>query len=551
MFFRKVTSKSNGKEYTYVKLIENYREGNKVKQRVVANLGNIEDLTPEKVQSLVAGLNRICGFSQETVHEIESKRVLQFGEVIAISKVWDFLGVSMAISESIQDGGNQDIPLLVELMVMNQIIKPRNSKAVSDWYRCLYLPHLEGKRLTVDQFNEALDLLVSNKEMLDNHLYKAINKVLPLNTETVYCHLTRAYFENTDSDTESILGEGLLSYAQDRKLVEAGILLTKDGIPIGGHIYPISFNEEDGFNEKMAGIKEAYDTKNIVFVGKQTIIGEENIQLLAAYGHQYIIGLELRFNREVERIQGEMRAPGETFNYLSDNLAYKEIIIRNTRYIICIDTHKAAAKKKLIDNRLNSIEKELLQIKKWVSEKFGANARANFYKASGILKNTYCKRYFDCWYDEKTYQFDYERKIDIIDRDKAYAGKFILKTNNMELTSPEIINSYLNYRKARNEIKLIKNYEPFPEESWEKRIKGHVFIFMLAYLVEKTLEHILVNNGMSISASKALAMLEDIKVTVNRLNNSEIKSITPAYEPQQKILKALGIKQLHSMLDGN
>ncbi|GBF34488.1 mobile element protein [Desulfocucumis palustris] len=544
MFFRKVTSKSNGKEYTYVKLIENYREGNKVKQRVVANLGNIEDLTPEKVQSLITGLNRICGFSQDIAQEIESKKVLEFGEVIAINKVWDFLGVSKAISQSMQDGDNQDIPLLVELMVMNQIIKPRNSKAVSDWYRCLYLPHLEGKRLTVDQFNEALDLLVSNKDMLENHLYEAINKVLPLNTETVYCNLTRAYFEKTDSDSESILE------TPDRKLVEAGILLTRDGIPIGGHIYPVSLNEEDGFKEKMEGIKETYRTKNIIFVGKQAIIGEENIQLLTAYGHQYIIGLELRFNREVERIQGEMRAPGETFTHLSDNMAYKDINIRNTRYIICIDTQKADAKKKWIDNRLSSIEKELLQIKKWVSEKFGTNARANFYKASGILKNTYCKRYFDCWYDEKNFQFDYEQKSDIIERDKSYAGKFILKTNNMELTSQEIIKSYLNYRKARNEIKLIKNYEPFPEESWEKRIKGHVFIFMLAYLVEKTLERILVSNGMSISASKALAMLEDIKVTVNQLNNSEIKSVTPAYEPQQKILKALGIKQLQRMLDG-
>ncbi|MCL6635204.1 MAG: hypothetical protein K6T29_05480 [Peptococcaceae bacterium] len=55
MFFRKITSRSNGKEYTYLKLIENYREGDKVKQRVVANLGSLENLTPEKVQGLIAG----------------------------------------------------------------------------------------------------------------------------------------------------------------------------------------------------------------------------------------------------------------------------------------------------------------------------------------------------------------------------------------------------------------------------------------------------------------------------------------------------------------
>jgi hypothetical protein len=550
VFFRKVTSKSNGKEYTYVKLIENYREGNKVKQRVLANLGNIDDLTPEKVQGLIAGLNRICGINQSGQQEIESKKVLQFGEVIAINKVWEFLGVSRAISQSVQSNENQDIPLLIELMVMNQIIKPRHSKAVSDWYRCLYLPHLEDKKLSVEQFNAALDFLVKAKEKLENHFFQAINKVLPLNTETVYCHLTRSFFERADNDTDANYNIRYVpALAPERMPVEIGILLTRNGIPIGHHFYPVSFNEEDQINHKVSVLKRTYNIKNFIFVGKQNIITEENLQVLTSYGHQFIVGLELRFNREVERIQGELRAPQDSFLKLDSDLAFKEITIRDNRYLICIDSFKASARQKFIEGKLNFIENELKNIKKWVAEEFSGNARANFYKASGILKDTYCKRYFDCWYDEKLRQFDYERKQDIIERDKAYAGKFILKTNNLELPADEIIKSYLTYRKARDEIKLIKNYEPFPEENWEMRIKAHVFVFNLAYIVEKTLEHILNNHGMSISATKALSILEDIKVTVSQLNNMEVKSITPAYRDQQEILKALGIKHLPRILD--
>lgn len=61
MFFRKIITKVNGKEYAYVKLIKNYREDGKVKQRVVGNLGNIDDLTPEKINELINGLIRVCG----------------------------------------------------------------------------------------------------------------------------------------------------------------------------------------------------------------------------------------------------------------------------------------------------------------------------------------------------------------------------------------------------------------------------------------------------------------------------------------------------------
>lgn len=51
----------------YVKLIENYREEGKVKQRVIANLGNVDDISPEKAKKLIRGLARACGIS---LHEV-------------------------------------------------------------------------------------------------------------------------------------------------------------------------------------------------------------------------------------------------------------------------------------------------------------------------------------------------------------------------------------------------------------------------------------------------------------------------------------------------
>lgn len=549
MFFRKVTSKSNGKEYTYVKLIENYREGNKVKQRVVANLGNIEDLTPEKVQGLISGLTRICGLYQDSDNIIESKKVLQFGEVLAIHKIWESLGVSRAITNALQNTGKPNIPLLVELMVMNQIIKPRKSKNVSDWYRCLYLPQLEGKNLTVEQFNTALDLLVSAKEPLEDHIFETITKAIPADTETVFCHLTRGYFEKSEDEATTARSKYLIGPAPERKLVEMGILVSREGMPIGHHIFPCNFSDEIIISQQINRLKNKYSIEKCIFVGNQSAINEDNLQLLAAYGHQYIVGLELRFNREVERLQGELRAPADTFIKLNNDLSYKELTYRGNRYLICFNSLKAAARQKNLENRLNSIERELIQIKKWVKEQFGTNAKANFYRASNILKDTYCKRYFDCWYDENTHEFDYLRKQDIIDREYAHSGKFVLKTNNLSLPAPDAISAFINYIEAREEFRVIKNYEPFPEENWDIRISGHVFICVLAHLIEKTLEHFLNRHGMSISARKALEALEDIKVTVSQLQNTEIKSITPAYGLQKEILSALGIDQIPKTLE--
>ncbi len=59
MFFRKITTRKNGKEYVYVKLIENYRTNGKIKQRVVANFGSLENLSPHRITDLITSLRRL------------------------------------------------------------------------------------------------------------------------------------------------------------------------------------------------------------------------------------------------------------------------------------------------------------------------------------------------------------------------------------------------------------------------------------------------------------------------------------------------------------
>ncbi|MFZ5600251.1 MAG: hypothetical protein ACOY35_11880 [Bacillota bacterium] len=59
VFFRKITTKKNGKEYVYVKLIENYRQDGKVKQRVIANFGSVDNLSTDRINYLIASLRKL------------------------------------------------------------------------------------------------------------------------------------------------------------------------------------------------------------------------------------------------------------------------------------------------------------------------------------------------------------------------------------------------------------------------------------------------------------------------------------------------------------
>lgn len=66
--YTKIT-KSGGR--SYLQLVEGFRnEEGKVRHRVVANLGRLEDLTPAKLDPLINGLNRVLGRAENIASEI-------------------------------------------------------------------------------------------------------------------------------------------------------------------------------------------------------------------------------------------------------------------------------------------------------------------------------------------------------------------------------------------------------------------------------------------------------------------------------------------------
>lgn len=543
MFFRKVTSKTNGKEYTYVKLIENYREGNKVKQRVIANLGNIEDLTPEKVQGLITGLSRICGLETESRDaSFEAKKVLHFGDVLAIHKVWESLGINKIIHELMEPEKPAVLPLLVEIMVMNQVIKPKHRKTLSDWYRHLYLPQLEGKNISPDHFSRALDALIVIKEPLEKRIFQAIQELFPADSGTVYCHLTRGFFERAVQETtRQRSSRSFMGLSPERKQVDMGILVNEKGMPLGHRMFIGSFTDGDTVPRRVSKIQEQYAIEHCIFVGDQKIITDENVRLLVAYGYEYIIGLELRFNQELGPLENYLEIPPEAFEVIDDNLLYREIQSGGNRYLLCYNPEKAAESIFVLENRLNSLEKELAEIQRWVAEGCSFNAKANFYKAQNLLKDAFCRRYFECMYDEKNNTFNYRRKQDVIDREFSRSGKFVIKTNTRNLSPVQVINAYTHYTEARDEFRVIKNNDARPGDYTESRIRGYVFVSVLAYLMEKALENILKQYSIEISARNALEILEDIKLTINEMQNREIRFVTPVYGVQKEILSALGV----------
>jgi hypothetical protein len=542
MFFRKITSRSNGKEYTYLKLIENYREGDKVKQRVIANLGSLEKLTPDKVNGLITGLSRICGVSPPST-KLETKKILRYGEVLAIHKIWELLGLEAVIASAAAVRDEEiNVPLLVELMVINQIVKPQHKQAISDWYQCLYLPALEGKELSPHHFYRALDIVAENKEEMEKNIFANLNNFMPINTDLAFCRLTSGVLEPAPRNELNLTSYGkyIVGEPEQFQKIDFGLVVSRDGMPLG-HKMLREMTEEWEFKNVLDYLKDVFGIDKCIFVGERNVTSNPNLEILVAHGYDYVIGRQLTTGRDWDLLARELYAGKQDFQEISEDLWFKEIREDDIRYLLCYNPIAAEQMKVFLNERLNAIEMELKAIQKAVAEKRGLKAKT-FNKNAPVFKDSYCRKYFEWHYDESSMGFTYRRKDDLLLLDANLAGAFMLETNNEFLRAGEILKSYTSLNQLGKSFREIKNFEPWPNYLYaELKISANIFVCVLAAILEKTMERMIRQAGLNLDIRHALLLLEEIKVAVNQLDDREIKSITSISPIQEDIFNAIGL----------
>jgi hypothetical protein len=97
MFIRKKRSARHGNEYEYLQIVRSYREGQKVRQEVIATLGRADKLIGGgEVDGLVRSLARFS----DKLRVVEAARLpdvaaqpgRQWGPALVFGRLWSFRG---------------------------------------------------------------------------------------------------------------------------------------------------------------------------------------------------------------------------------------------------------------------------------------------------------------------------------------------------------------------------------------------------------------------------------------------------------------------------
>ena len=155
--YTKVT-RSGGR--SYLQLVEGYRnDAGKVRHRVVANLGRLGDLTPQKLDPLINGLNRALGRAENTSSDIAHEPAKSFGDVFALHELWKDLGFDRALQRGLRSGRWQiAVEALVRAMVFNRLCAPESKLGCLRWLDTVAMPAMPDA-ITHQHLLRAMDAL--------------------------------------------------------------------------------------------------------------------------------------------------------------------------------------------------------------------------------------------------------------------------------------------------------------------------------------------------------------------------------------------------------
>jgi transposase len=540
MFIRKQVVKKGPVSNTYLKLVENYRQKGNVVQKTLVNFGNINHWPQEKVRELICKLSQVMDIEvPASLEDIEHKGVLNFGQPFALGLLWDDLTLGETLERLLATS-----PFLapIKTMVFNRLIDPHSELATSQWVKGQYIEGVPGD-IPLHHYYRALNQLVEIKTSLEDRLYNTLNTLFTLDFSLLFYDLTSTYFE----------GEGPCSakkgysrdHRADRPQVEIGLLVNRDGIPLSHMVFDGNVKDATTLPQIVDQMRGTFQIKRCIFVGDKGMVTSKNLTELSRAGYEYIVSIKLRRSKEAEYLLGLIPDRAQ-FTQLKDNLLVYELPSSGAqRSLACYNPIRAQETRDHREELLTSCEEFLSQFHlppKQGKTKDPVKVRL---RIDRFLRQRKMAPFFHYGFDS-TGTLQYQRKDKEIAKEAALDGLFIITTNSKELSAEALALGYKTLWEVEHAFREVKDFikiRPIYHHNGE-RVRGHIFICFLAYLLEKLLEKKLEDHGLFMSARKALQELSSVKVVISELAGQQIKKVTSLVKEQEQILRALGAHRI-------
>ncbi len=490
MYFRQKKSGS----HSYLQIVESHREGGQPRQRVIATLGRLDELTQNgQLESLLASGARFAPgamvLNAFERGELTSVGKISIGPGLIFERLWQQTGIAGVLHELVK-GRRHGFSLerAVFMTVLHRLCCAGSDRAAEKWRQGVRIEGAED--LSLHQLYRAMAWLGEDlsdqtdktpfaprctKDLIEERLFER-RRDLFTSLDLVFFDTTSIYFEGEGGESIGQYGHSKDS-RPDLKQMVVGAVLDSAGRPILCELWPGNTTDVKTLVPIVTRLQKRFAVANVCIVADRGMISGQTIEEIEALGWCYILGARMR----TVEVRDDVLSRGGRYQVVHAKgvsskdpspLKVKEVDVGGHRYIVCLNDDQA--KKDAGDREaiLESLRQKLTQGDKALVGNKGYRKYLTGRGAGFAI-------------DEEKVKFE-----------SRFDGKWVLRTNT-HLPAADVALKYKELWQVEDIFRSTKSIlETRPiYHKCDETIRGHVFCSFLALVLRKALMDRLIQRG--------------------------------------------------------
>lgn len=465
---RNTLKRSSGKVYHSVLLRKSYREGNKVKNKTMANLSNWSEAEILLLEQFLKSKNEVTRIDTGNFRLIQGKSI---GSIYVLYEIAKRLGIVSAL-------GNGFHAQLSLWLIIARILE-------------------QGSRLSATRLNPRYDIasVIGLKRGFDeNNLYDCL-KWLSQNQQVVEDklfnqreHTTKFYwYDVTSSYLEGEYNQlAAFGYNRDKKkrkrIIVIGLLCAENGSPISIEAFKGNTQDTQTIESQILKLKNRFHCRSVAVVGDRGMIRHKQKSLLKKHGLNYITALSL------PEITALIKKGAFSLNDFKHDL--KSYSKNDVRYIYRRNTDRALETQRQRQERFETAQRKVDQENQRLKIKINASALVAKRRIKKKLKNLCVHEWVHVNVKKRqlVLSIDAERLKKKAEMDGCYVWTTNLSVE--ELSDRDAYNRYKDLKYVEEDFRSLKTtfleMRPIHVRT-EESTRGHLLVTMLAYMIIREL----------------------------------------------------------------
>ena len=505
MYIDTTISKRGSKVYVRHLLRTSYRENGKVKHKTIANFSSCSE---EEISALKLALKHKGKLnSLASLDDIEITLGKRIGAVWTLNAITERLGIVKAL------GTDSDAKLALLQVIARTIEQGSRLSAVRFAKRHAVCEILGIQKLNEDDLYENLAWLADHQEEIEKNLFVLR---FPNATPTLFLYdVTSSYLEG---DCNELADWG---YDRDKKKgkkqIVVGLLAGPDGLPVAVRVFEGNTVDTKTVAEQVRTLAKSFGVKSVTLVGDRGMLKGPQIESLPD-DFRYITAIT---KPQIQKMLSEGTLQYELF---AEHVC--EIEGDGVRHILRRNSIRAGQIARSRVSKLDSIVKTAEERTQYLTEHPRADASKALEKVAAKINKLKTDKWLTA--TEKDRVISIEKDDEALSQVALLDGCYVVKTDvsKEDANAQTLHDRYCDLEMVERAFRTMKttHLELRPVFVTKKSsTQGHVFVVMLALLLQRELERCWV--GIDVTVEEGIDELASIHMQEVKLGDATIQDI--------------------------